>query len=91
MVVYPAFEEQRSIAPLIGSRSNEVSRRLLEEHSVAEGEKAVALFLAKKIGFTRIYDIIENCMEAIEPAADPSVEEILETEQRVYALIRGWQ
>ena len=57
----------------------------------AANEKAVAMFLDRQIGFTGIYDIIEKCMDSIAPAADPSVEEILETEKRVYELIRGWQ
>ncbi len=55
----------------------------------AANEKAVALFLDKKIRFAQIPRVIESCMEAHRLIADPSVEEILEAEQQVYEHIRG--
>lgn len=53
----------------------------------AANERAVALFLEKKIGFLEIYDIIEGCMDAHKPVAEPDVELILETEKAVYSFI----
>ena len=53
----------------------------------AANEKAVALFLDKKISFLQITDLIEECMQHHEVIYAPSVEEILETEQAVYAYI----
>ena len=54
----------------------------------AANEKAVAMFLDRKIGFMDIPEIIEYCMDGITWIDDPSVEEILDTEQAVYELIR---
>lgn len=53
----------------------------------AANEKAVALFLDKKIRFTEIYDLIEGAMENHRPAEAPSVEEILEAEAEAYEYI----
>lgn len=53
----------------------------------AANEKAVALFLDEKISFLKIYDIIEACMDAHEVIANPSLEEILQTEKWVYTYI----
>ena len=53
----------------------------------AANEKAVALFLDKKISFLQITDLIEECMQQHEVIYAPSVEEILETEQAAYAYI----
>ena len=53
----------------------------------AANEKAVALFLDKKISFLQITDLIEECMQYHEVIYAPSVEEILETEQAAYAYI----
>ena len=53
----------------------------------AANERAVAKFLAREIGFTDIYRIIESCMDAHVPQKDPSVETILETEKEVYGRI----
>ena len=53
----------------------------------AANERAVALFLQKKIGFTDIYRIIEDCMDHHTPSENPDVAEILETETRTYARI----
>ncbi|MBR2190002.1 MAG: 1-deoxy-D-xylulose-5-phosphate reductoisomerase [Eubacterium sp.] len=55
----------------------------------AANEEAVALFLADKIRFLDIYEIIEESMARHTAAADPGLEEILETEKAVRAYIRG--
>ena len=49
----------------------------------AANEKAVALFLDHKIKFLDIYDIIEDAMDAHKVLPNPSLEEVLETEQWV--------
>lgn len=53
----------------------------------AANEKAVALFLDKKITFLQIYDIIKAAMEAHTVIENPNLEEILDTEARVYDYI----
>ncbi len=55
----------------------------------AANEKAVALFLNRKIGFLDIYEIIENAMNEHKLILNPTVEEILEIEQDVYKRIEG--
>ncbi len=55
----------------------------------AANERAVALFLEKKIGYLDIVRLIDRCMEAHAVKANPSVEEILSTEQWVYTQING--
>lgn len=55
----------------------------------AANERAVALFLQKKIGFLDIYRIIRDSMDAHEVIADPQLEEILETEQKTYERINA--
>lgn len=50
----------------------------------AANEKAVALFLDKKISFLQIADVIENCMSKHHVLSAPSVEEILAVEQQTY-------
>ena len=55
----------------------------------AANEKAVALFLEKKISFLEIPKIIHTCMEQCEFVAHPNVTEILETEAEAYALIES--
>lgn len=52
-------------------------------------EKAVALFLNRKIGFLDIYEIIENAMNEHEVILNPTVEEIINIEQDVYKRIEG--
>ena len=52
-------------------------------------EKAVALFLDRKIRFLDIYDIIENAMDAHTIIENPSLEQVLETEQWVYEHIES--
>lgn len=53
----------------------------------AANEKAVALFLERRIGYLEIAELIEACMEQIPFLAHPDLDEILETEQAVYEYI----
>lgn len=55
----------------------------------AANERAVALFLNRKIGFLDIPELIESCMRAHNVLESPSVEEILETERETYDRIEG--
>lgn len=55
----------------------------------AANEKAVALFLERKIVFLDIYRIIEEAMERHKVVADPGIEEILNIEQEIYRWIEG--
>ena len=55
----------------------------------AANEKAVALFLQKKISFIEIYQLIEDAMNAHHVIENPSLEEVLETEQWVYEFIES--
>ena len=57
----------------------------------AANERAVALFLAKKIRFLEIYDVIAGAMEAHKTVADPTLEQILAAEQETYEWIAGSQ
>ena len=54
----------------------------------AANEKAVALFLQKKITFLQIPELIERSMEQHKVIADPTVEQILETEASTYEYIK---
>lgn len=53
----------------------------------AANEKAVGLFLERKIKFLDIYDLIEGAMEQHKVIATPTVEQILETEAAAYEYI----
>lgn len=53
----------------------------------AANEKAVALFLDRKIRFLDIWDLIEYCLEGHHFVENPSLDEILATEQEVYEMI----
>ena len=55
----------------------------------AANERAVAMFLEKKIGFLEIPEIIQSCMEAHRVIPEPTVEQILETEEETYEMIKG--
>ena len=59
----------------------------------AANEAAVAMFLEHRIGYLQIPEMIGYCMERHQNIADPTVEQILETEQETYAYIAGrdWQ
>lgn len=54
----------------------------------AANEKAVALFLQKKITFLQIPELIESSMENHRVSDNPTVERILEAEQETYEYIR---
>jgi 1-deoxy-D-xylulose-5-phosphate reductoisomerase len=53
----------------------------------AANEKAVSLFLNRKIAYLDIPVIIEECMEKHTLISHPSLEEILEVEKNVYRQI----
>ena len=55
----------------------------------AANERAVAMFLAGKIHFLDIYDIIEECMAAHTVKASPSLDEILAAEEQTYSFIES--
>jgi 1-deoxy-D-xylulose-5-phosphate reductoisomerase len=55
----------------------------------AANEKAVAMFLDRRIGYLDIVEIIEASMEQCGYVASPDVEQILATEQQVYEFIDG--
>ena len=55
----------------------------------AANERAVARFLARKISFTQIYDIIRDCMDHHTVIPDPDIGQILDVEQAVYERIEG--
>ena len=55
----------------------------------AANELAVAKFLNEKIQFLEIYEIIQKCMEEHTLIQNPTVEEILETEQWVYNTVES--
>lgn len=55
----------------------------------AANEKAVALFLNRKVSFLEIPEIINACMEDSRYINSPTVEEILATEAETYAFIES--
>ncbi|MDO4523375.1 MAG: 1-deoxy-D-xylulose-5-phosphate reductoisomerase [Eubacteriales bacterium] len=55
----------------------------------AANEHAVSRFLQRRIGFTDIYEIITTCMDAHKMIQNPTVDEILATEQATYELIES--
>lgn len=55
----------------------------------AANERAVALFLDKKITYLQILELIGNAMEQHSVISNPSVDQILETEQQTYDYISG--
>jgi len=55
----------------------------------AANERAVSKFLHREIGFLNIYDIISDCMEHHKMIENPSVEEILQSEQEAYERIES--
>ncbi len=55
----------------------------------AANEAAVAKFMRGEIGFLDIYRIIEDAMAAHSVIADPTLEEILETERRTHERIES--
>lgn len=58
----------------------------------AANELAVSKFLDRKIAYLEIMEIIDYCMRAHKNMQNPTVEEILRTEQEVYEMIESrWQ
>lgn len=55
----------------------------------AANERAVALFLDRKIRFLEIPEIIAACMEHSTYIADPTVDQILDTEKTAYEFIES--
>ena len=55
----------------------------------AANEKAVALFLDRKIRFLTIYDLIQGAMENHKVVENPSVEQILEAEAEAHAFVES--
>lgn len=55
----------------------------------AANERAVAMFLDRKIAYLQIPEIIEACMEQCHFVTNPSVDEILETEKEAYEYIES--
>ncbi len=53
----------------------------------AANEKAVSLFLNRKITYLQIPELIEEAMDQHKVIPDPSVEQILETEKQVYEFL----
>ena len=54
----------------------------------AANERAVAMFLDRKIRYLQIPEIIRACMEEHRNIESPTVEEILKTEQETYEFIK---
>ncbi len=54
----------------------------------AANERAVTLFLERRIGYLQIPELIQRCMEHHEVVEQPGVEEILAAEQSVYDYIQ---
>ena len=55
----------------------------------AANEFAVAKFINNEIKFLEIYDMISYCMEQHKNIENPTINQILETEQWVYEIIKG--
>ena len=53
----------------------------------AANERAVAMFLDKKIRFLEITEIIEACMNEHKTIQNPNIEQILQTEVEIYQFI----
>ncbi len=53
----------------------------------AANEKAVSMFLNRKISYLDIIDIIEECMDSVFYIKNPNIEEIIETEKETYEYI----
>ncbi|MCI7814376.1 MAG: 1-deoxy-D-xylulose-5-phosphate reductoisomerase [Lachnospiraceae bacterium] len=55
----------------------------------AANERAVSKFLRRKVSFLQIYDMISECMERHHLIENPTLDQILETEQEVYDFIES--
>lgn len=74
----------------LGYRAGETGGSMPTVYNAAN-EMAVSLFLDGKIGYLKITELIEECMEAHKLIVNPSVEEILQTEQWTYNYIKQKQ
>ena len=74
----------------LGYRAGETGGSMPTVYNAAN-EMAVSLFLDGKIGYLKITELIEECMEAHQFIVNPSVEEILQTEQWTYDYIKQKQ
>lgn len=54
----------------------------------AANEMAVSLFLERKIGYLQITEILERAMDAHTKIKNPTLEEVLSTEEETYSYIR---
>lgn len=75
---------------LLGYRAGETGGSMPTVYNAAN-EMAVSLFLDGKIGYLKITELIEECMEAHKLIVNPSVEKILQTEQWTYNYIKQKQ
>ena len=55
----------------------------------AANEKAVALFLERKIGYLQIPQIVQECMEQHQVITNTTIEEVLSIEQETYEFIKN--
>ena len=55
----------------------------------AANERAVAMFLDRRISYPQITEIIEDCMKAHKNIENPTLEQILETEAATYERINS--
>ena len=55
----------------------------------AANEKAVALFLDRKISYLEITEMIEAAMGEVSYMADPNLDQILETERETYEFLES--
>ncbi len=55
----------------------------------ASNEKAVSLFLNRKISYLQIPEIIKECMQYHKIILNPTIEDILSTEQSTYEFIKN--
>ena len=55
----------------------------------AANEKAVSMFLERKIKYLQIPEIIQACMEQHKNIESPTVDEILNTEKETYEFIKN--
>jgi len=56
----------------------------------AANEEAVAGFIAGKIGFTKIWELIEKAMEDHKPLPSPTLEEVLAIEKDIRRKVSEW-
>ena len=82
----PDMETFRGLA--LALKAGEIGGSMPTVYNAAN-ERAVALFLDRKIRFLQIAEIIEASMENHKLLANPTVDEILAAEAQTYEFIRG--